>query len=86
MPHPHFQGMEPPRIPGRFNGAGCDYTKAALLHANPTGDGTLQLEIVEGQVGDGICDAKHKGCFILIDNESSSDPNDAVFITITFAK
>ena len=68
------------------NSPGCDYTKAALLHDNPTGEGSLQLEIIEGQVGDGICDAEHKGCFILINNESSSDPKDAVFVTITFAK
>ncbi len=68
------------------NGAGCDYTKAALLHDNPTGEGTLQLEIIEGQVGDGVCDADHKGCFILINNESSSDPKDSVFVTITFVK
>jgi len=68
------------------NSAGCDYTKAALLHPNPTGEGSLQLEIVEGTVGDGICDAQHQGCFILVNNESSTDPRDSVFLDITFAK
>jgi hypothetical protein len=67
------------------NGGGCDYSKAALLHPNPTGEGSLQLEIVEGQVGDGVCDATHPGCFILINNESSTDPKNSVFVDITFA-
>jgi fermentation-respiration switch protein FrsA (DUF1100 family) len=68
------------------NGAGCDYTHGALLHENPTGEGSVQIEIVEGQVGDGVCDATHKGCFILVNNESSSDPANSVFVDITFAR
>jgi dienelactone hydrolase len=68
------------------NSVGCDYTKAALLHPNPTGEGSLQLEIVEGVVGDGTCDAKHPGCFILVNNESSTDPENSVFVNITFAR
>jgi fermentation-respiration switch protein FrsA (DUF1100 family) len=68
------------------NSVGCDYTKAALLHPNPTGEGSLQLEIVEGVVGDGTCDAKHPGCFILVNNESSTDPESSVFVDIKFAK
>ena len=40
--------------------------EGGLLHANPTGEGTLQLQISEGAVGDGICDAAHPGCFILV--------------------
>ena len=68
------------------NSVGCDYTKAALLHPNPTGEGSLQLEIVEGVVGDGVCDAEHPGCFILVNNESSRDTENSVFVKISFAK
>lgn len=68
------------------NSAGCDYTKALLLHANPTGEGEAQLEIVEGPVGDGFCDAAHPGCFILVNNASSTDPEGSVFVPITFKK
>ena len=52
------------------NGAACDYPHAYLLKPNPTGAGSTQrLPIVVGQVGDGICDAKHPGCFIIVNHE-----------------
>lgn len=62
----------------------CGFAHAALLHPNPTGEGSLQLTITEGPVGTGTCDAAHPGCFILVDNASSSDPAKNVFIPITF--
>ncbi len=68
------------------NGAACDYPHAYLLKPNPTGAGSTQLPIVVGQVGDGICDAKHSGCFIVVNNASSSDPKMSVMIDISFAK
>jgi fermentation-respiration switch protein FrsA (DUF1100 family) len=64
--------------------AACDYTKAALLHADPTGSGSLQLEIVEGKVGTGVCDPTHQGCFIVVNNASSPDPASSVKVPITF--
>jgi hypothetical protein len=66
------------------NSGGCDYSKAAILHPDPTGGGSLQLEIVEGAVGDGTCDATHRGCFIIVNNASSTDPKDSVPVDITF--
>jgi predicted dienelactone hydrolase len=68
------------------NSAACAYSQGGLLHANPTGEGTLQLAIIEGPVGDGICDGAHPGCFILVNNASSTDPKDSRFLDITFAK
>jgi fermentation-respiration switch protein FrsA (DUF1100 family) len=68
------------------NSAACDFTHAQLLKPNPTGQGSLPLQIVEGKVGTGICDASHPGCFILVDNASSSDPSKNVFLPISFAK
>jgi len=37
-------------------------------------------------VGDGVCDAKHAGCFIVVNNASSSDPRDSMILDITFKK
>jgi fermentation-respiration switch protein FrsA (DUF1100 family) len=64
----------------------CDYGKAKLLQPDPTGEGSLQLEIVEGPIGTGICDADHPGCFIIVNNASSTDPKDSVQVDISFAK
>jgi predicted dienelactone hydrolase len=64
----------------------CDYSKAAILHPDPTGEGSLQLEIVEGPIGTGACDATHQGCFIVVNNASSTDPKDSVQVDITFAR
>jgi fermentation-respiration switch protein FrsA (DUF1100 family) len=66
------------------NSAGCDYTHALLLKPDPTGSGSLPLHIAEGKVGNGTCDATHAGCFILVNNASSTDPANSVFIPITF--
>jgi len=63
----------------------CDYSKAALLHPDPTGAGSVQLEIVEGPIGTSVCDAAHPGCFIIVNNASSTDPKDSVRIDISFA-
>jgi predicted esterase len=66
------------------NSAACDYTKAALLHADPTGSGSLELEIVEGKVGTDTCDVNHQGCFIVVNNASSPDPASSLKLPITF--
>ncbi len=63
----------------------CDYAKAALLHPDPTGEGSLQLEIVEGPIGTSACDATHPGCFIIVNDASSTDPKDSVQLDISFA-
>jgi dienelactone hydrolase len=64
----------------------CDYSKAKLLQPDPTGEGSLQLEIVEGPIGTGICDADHPGCFVIVNNASSTDPKDSVRVDISFAR
>src|SRR4051794_1910579 len=68
------------------NSSGCDYANAKLLQPDPTGDGETQLTIVEGTVGNGVCDAKHAGCFIVVNNASSSDPRDSVIVDIVLKK
>lgn len=65
--------------------AACDFLHADLLKPNPTGAGSLPLVITEGKVGNAICDTTHPGCFILVDNASSTVPADNVFLPISFA-
>jgi fermentation-respiration switch protein FrsA (DUF1100 family) len=64
----------------------CDYSKAKLLQPDPTGAGSLQLEITAGPIGTGSCDADHQGCFVIVNNASSTDPKDSVQVDITFAR
>lgn len=66
--------------------AACDYANAKLLQPNPTGDGSVTMTVITGTVGDGQCDAAHPGCFIVVNNESSSDPSNSVLLDISFAK
>jgi dienelactone hydrolase len=68
------------------NSAACDYANAKLLYPDPTGDGEVQLTIVEGPVGTGACDAQHPKCIIVVNNASSSDPRDNVIVDITLKK
>jgi dienelactone hydrolase len=68
------------------NSTECDFANAKILLPNPIGDGETQLTIVEGPVGNGVCDAAHPGCFIVINNASSPDPRDSVMVDITFKK
>jgi len=64
----------------------CDYSKAKLLQPDPTGKGSLPLEIVEGPIGTGACDADHQGCFVIVNNASSTDPKDSVRVDVSFAR
>jgi len=64
----------------------CDYSKAKLLQPDPTGDGSLPLEIVEGPIGTSSCDADHQGCFVIVNNASSTDQKDSVRVDITCAR
>lgn len=73
--------------PDRSSGAaGCDLTRAAILHPDPTGEGEVQLTIIEGPVGDSICDAKHPPCVIIANDDSSLLPDAVVAIPIRFKK
>ena len=65
--------------------AACSFAHADILTADPTGQGMVRLEIVEGPVGNGTCDASHPGCFVVVNNASSTAPNASVKIPIGFA-
>jgi Neocarzinostatin family len=73
--------------PDRSQGsAGCDLTKGKILQPDPTGEGELQLEVVEGPVGNGICDADHPPCVILVNDDSSQLPEANLQLKIRFAQ
>ena len=67
------------------NQAGCDFTHAKLLHADPAGEGSTTMQVITGKVGTGTCDAAHNGCFIIFDNASSPDPASMAEVPISFA-
>ncbi len=46
----------------------------------------MQITIIAGPVGDTICDAKHPGCVIIANDDSSVLPEDMVQVPIRFAK
>lgn len=65
--------------------AGCAFGNAKLLHPDPTGRGSVTLRVIVGPVGDGICDAAHPGCSIVVNNASSTDPSASRQLPIGFA-
>ncbi|MFM8305425.1 MAG: chlorophyllase/cutinase-like alpha/beta fold protein [Actinomycetota bacterium] len=68
------------------NSTACDFAKAKILQPNPTGEGSVTMTVIAGPVGNGTCDAKHPGCFIVVVNESSADPANSVLVDLAFAK
>ena len=64
---------------------GCDFFNAKILHPDPTGSGTLKLQVVSGTVGDGVCNATHGGCSIVVNNASSTDLDETVKLPIRFS-
>lgn len=71
------------RIPG--DATACDLENGKLLQPNPTGTGSLELLIVTGPVGSGVCDSDHPDCQIVINDGGSLDPAASVRISIDFA-
>jgi len=63
----------------------CNFSGARILTPDPTGHGSVQLQVVRGVVGTGSCDADHPGCLIVVNNASSTDPAASVRIPISFA-
>jgi predicted dienelactone hydrolase len=67
------------------NTTGCDVAAGRILVPDATGSGSLSLHIVEGQVGDGVCDPRHSGCSVVINDAGLEDPSASIRIPITFA-
>jgi dienelactone hydrolase len=66
--------------------AGCDIATGRILTPDPTGKGTASLQIVEGQVGVGVCDATHPGCEVAVNDAGlEADPAATIRLPITLA-
>jgi dienelactone hydrolase len=70
-------------VPG--DAAACDIKAGKILQPNPTGSGSLPLDIVVGPVGTGICDATHPACDVVVNDGGSLDPAASLRIRIKFA-
>ena len=71
---------------GRGSSAACNLVTGKILQPDPTGSGSLELQIVVGQVGNGICDADHSDCVITVNDASLQDDDANIRIPITFAR
>ncbi len=71
------------RIAG--DAAACDLRHGKILQPNPTGNGSLPLEMVVGPVGSGVCDAAHDRCQVVVNDGGSLDPAASVRVDISFA-
>ena len=63
----------------------CDLTKAQILQPDPTGEGSLPLEIIVGAVGSGRCDSSTTDCVIVVNDGGLPDPDATVRIPISFS-
>jgi predicted dienelactone hydrolase len=70
---------------GTSGAAECDLTSAQILIPNPTGAGTVDLEIVAGAVGTGRCDATTDDCVIAVNDAGLQDADATIRIPISFA-
>ena len=71
---------------GRGSSASCNLVTGKILQPDPTGSGSLELDIVVGPVGNGICDADHTDCVITVNDASLQDDNANIRIPLTFAR
>ncbi|QQS23794.1 MAG: hypothetical protein IPM43_10165 [Actinomycetota bacterium] len=63
----------------------CELTTGKILHPDPTGEGSLQLEIIVGPVGSGRCGVGEPQCVIVVNDASLQAPEATIRIPITFA-
>ncbi len=71
---------------GRGSSASCNLVMGKILQPNPTGSGSLDLEIVVGRVGDGRCDSTAADCVIVVNDASLQDEDANIRIPLTFAR
>jgi hypothetical protein len=68
-----------------LDAAACDLKHASLLQPDPTGSGSGSISIIEGPVGNGLCDASHSNCVIVVNDGGSLLAAASVRIPISFA-
>ena len=70
---------------GLGSSASCNLVTGKILQPDPTGEGSLELQIVEGQVGTGMCDSTTVDCVIVVNDASLPDEDANLRIPISFA-
>ena len=71
---------------GTGGSSNCNLVTGKILQPDPAGEGSLDLQIVEGQVGSGVCDATSTDCVIVINDASLPDDDANIRIPISFAR
>jgi alpha-beta hydrolase superfamily lysophospholipase len=70
---------------GEGSADACELTTGRILEPNPTGSGSVELEIVVGPVGDGACGVGEPPCVIVVNDGGLQDPDATIRIPISFA-
>ncbi len=70
---------------GLTGSAACDLVTGHILQANPTGEGSMELTIVVGTVGNGTCDAATNDCVIIVNDAGLPDEDASFLLPISFA-
>lgn len=63
----------------------CDFSNGFVLRPNPTGEGSVQLEIIAGDVGSGRCDAVNNDCVVVVNDGGSLEEEATLRVPISFA-
>lgn len=63
----------------------CDFTHAKILHPNPTGEGSVEMVIIAGPVGTGVCDATVDDCVIAVNDSGILEPEATIRVPLSFA-
>ena len=71
---------------GRDSSASCNLVTGKILQPDPSGSGSLDLDIVVGQVGNGRCDATTTDCVIVVNDASLQEEDANIRIPLTFAR
>lgn len=69
---------------GRDGVASCDMVTGAVLRANPTGEGSADVVVRTGRVGNGTCSAAADDCIILVNDATSLDEDATIRIPLSF--
>ena len=64
----------------------CDFDNALILQPNPTGEGSLPLQVITGEVGSGRCDAVNNDCVVVVNDGGLQSDEAIIRIPISFAQ
>lgn len=71
---------------GGTGGSGlCSLTTGQILLPNPTGSGSVEIEIVTGAVGEGTCDVDSDDCVIVVNDSGLTGDEASIELPLEFA-